>query len=61
MSTADLVRLDLLGPALAQATSDGRWRSLERQILRWNDQWEKTKITRKERSMNSGLSRLKED
>ena len=57
MSTADLVRPDLLGPALAEATGDGRWRSLERQIRRWNDQWEKTKITRKERSMNSGLSR----
>ena len=33
MSTADLVRLDLLGPVLAEATGDGRWRSLDAALI----------------------------
>ncbi len=33
MSILDLVRLERLGPALAQATGDGRWRSLEATLI----------------------------
>ena len=33
MSIVDLVRLDRLGPALAQATGDGRWRSLDATLI----------------------------
>ena len=33
MSPADLVRLDLLGPALADATGDGRWRGLDAALI----------------------------
>jgi hypothetical protein len=33
VNTADLVRLDLLGPALAEATGDGRWRSLDATLI----------------------------
>ena len=33
MSPADLVRLDLLGPALADATGDARWRALDAVLI----------------------------
>jgi aminoglycoside phosphotransferase (APT) family kinase protein len=33
VSSPDLVRLDLLGPALADATGDGRWRSLDAALI----------------------------
>ena len=33
MSTADLVRPDRLGPVLADATGDGRWRSLDATLI----------------------------
>jgi len=33
VSPADLVRLDLLGPALADATGDGRWRALDAALI----------------------------
>ena len=33
MSIVDLVRLDRLGPALARATGDGRWRSLDATLI----------------------------
>ena len=33
MSTADLVQPDQLGPALAEATGDGRWRSLDATLI----------------------------
>ena len=33
MSPADLVRPDRLGPVLAEATGDGRWRSLDATLI----------------------------
>jgi aminoglycoside phosphotransferase (APT) family kinase protein len=33
VSIADLVRLDPLGPALAEAAGDGRWRSLDATLI----------------------------
>jgi hypothetical protein len=33
VSIVDLVRLERLGPALAQVTSDGRWHSLDATLI----------------------------